>query len=126
MIKQLGTLIVVVMGAWFLVAIPARHLMGDWALVYSGVAALTCLVPACLTLAGSSWLLQQPDQLVLAVLGSTGVRMFLVLGVVWFLTVSVPYFREHDGLWAWFLGFYLLTLATEIALLLSRPGQDHK
>ena len=109
---------------WLLVALPARHLGGgDAAVAYSGTALLLCLVPAVATLLWAGWALDKsPEQQLTMVLGSTGLRLFVVLGAAWALFASVPYYREHGGFWAWLLVFYLFTLALEMALLLAgRP-----
>ena len=110
---------------WLLVALPARHLGGgDAAVAYSGTALALCLVPGVVTLLWAGWALDKsPEQQLTLVLGGTGMRLFVVLGAAWALFASVPYFREHNGFWAWLLVFYLFTLALEMALLLAgRPA----
>ena len=110
---------------WLLVALPARHLGGgDAAVAYSGTALALCLVPGVVTLLWAGWALDKsPEQQLTLVLGGTGMRLFVVLGAAWVLFATVPYYREHNGFWAWLLVFYLFTLALEMALLLAgRPA----
>jgi len=116
---------------WLLAALPFRILAddrghGDAAMVYAGVAVLLCLVPACLTLlwAGKS-LAKTPDQQVVAVLGSTGLRLFGVALAGFALYRSVPYFQAYPGFLNWLVVAYLFTLALEMALLLAgRPADE--
>jgi hypothetical protein len=90
----------------------------ETALGYSITALLLCLVPACLTMLWVGWGPRKtPEQQVAAVLGGTGVRMFVVLGVCLLLTETVPYY-QHAGFLIWVLLFYLFTLGLEIVLLL--------
>lgn len=107
---------------WLLTALPARLLGGgDRAVVYAGTALLLCFVPAALTLAWASWgLTQDAQQQLLAVLGSGGVRMFVVLLVGVFLSQYVPYYQERSSVFLlWLAVAYLFTLALEIAVLLA-------
>jgi len=105
---------------WLLAALPARHVWGDSALVFSGVSVLLCLVPTALTLSWANWAMEQaPQQQLLVVLGGTGLRMFFVLfgGVlIYFL---VPYFQNQQSFWIWVLISYLVTLTLEMALVLA-------
>jgi hypothetical protein len=111
---------------WVATALPVWLLGGEWALLHAGTAALLCLVPCLLTLV---WVertgQKQPQQMLLAALGATGVRMFGVLGVGIVLVQAVPPFRGQDGFLIWLLIFYLFTLALEMTLLLTaRPSPD--
>lgn len=125
--KRVGILVAVVLAAWGLVAVPSRHLWGDWTLGYSAAAALLCLAPAMATLAWAGWAMQRaPDQLLIMVLGGTGVRLFVVAVGALALQTSIPFFQEHEGFWAWLLLFYLLTLTAEMWLILSGQPSDHK
>ena len=86
----------------------------DYVLAYSAVAGGLCGVPCTLTLLWVLWAFRQaPDMQQLAVLGGTGVRMFLTLGVALALTSFIPYFQQFS-FWLWVLVFYLFTLALEI------------
>jgi hypothetical protein len=117
------------MAFWLLVGLPARLLGGgDAALVYSGTALLLCLVPAVLTLLWADSALKGPiDQQLVFVMGSTGMRMFVVLGSAWALYASVPYYQAHAGFWVWVLVGYLFTLALDLVLLTSsRPAPESK
>jgi hypothetical protein len=120
---------------WVVVALPARALadsseQAEQAVAFSGVAVLLCLVPAALTLLWAAWALKQsPEQQLVAVMGGTGVRLFVVLLAAWVLTRTAPYFREH-GFWLWLAAAYCATLALEIALLLvgrvpAQPNQPN-
>ena len=84
------------------------------------VAATLCLLPSLLTLAWASWTVgRTPEQQLLATLGGTGVRMFVVLAVGLVLTTGVPYFaQQQQGFWISVLVFYLLYLGLEVAILL--------
>jgi hypothetical protein len=114
--KRVGLLIGGTLLAWAIAAYPAHLLGGDAALVYSVVALGLCLVPTALTLLWAEWSYQQsPEQQLTIVLGGTGVRMGIVLGVGLLLYVLVPYFQQ-PGFWVWLLVFYLFTLALEIVL----------
>jgi hypothetical protein len=113
------------LACWLVLALLARR-FGDpkAALLCGGVALLLCLVPTALTLVWAGWALRQkPEQQLAAVLGGTGVRLFVVLGAGLALTQWVPYYREQSGFWFWLLGCYLFTLALEMVLVLSgRPA----
>jgi hypothetical protein len=125
--RSVLTLIVAAAGFWVLTAIPARQLLGgEWTYVYSGTAMLLCLVPAVLTLLWATRVAaRDPQQVPLAVLGGTGVRMFGVLLVALLLVQKVPLYREEGGFLLWLVVFYLFTLAAEMHLLLSgRPRAD--
>ncbi len=91
------------------------------------VAAALCLIPSLLTLAWASWSVgRAPEQQLLATLGGTGARMFIVLAVGLVLTSAVPYFAERqEGFWVSILIFYLLYLGLEVAILLiGRPAPE--
>jgi hypothetical protein len=97
------------------------------------VAAGLCLVPSLVTLAWASWSIgRAPEQQLLATLGGTGLRMFVVLAVGLVLTSAIPYFaQQQQGFWVSVLIFYLLYLGLEVAILLiGRPapppqGEQH-
>jgi hypothetical protein len=123
--KRVGLLITVTLTAWALIAYPARLLWGDDALVYSAVAAALCLVPTALTMLWAGWATRQsPEQQLMMVLGGTGVRMGVVLGVGLMLYSWVPLFGQQS-FWVWVLLFYLLTLALEMVLVVKgQPAAD--
>ena len=129
MIKRLAWFLggALLLWAGLVLGLKGREFAPD-AVVIS-VAAGLCLVPSLLTLAWSSWSVgQTPEQQLLATLGGTGVRMFVVLAAGIVLTMAVPYFAERQqGFWISVLVFYLLYLALEVAILLigrSAPGQQ--
>jgi hypothetical protein len=105
---------------WLLVGLPARHLGGgDLALIYCGTGLLLCLVPAAITLVVVARANRtSPHEGALAVLASTGIRMFAVLAAGWVLTGLVPLYQS-DRFWAWLVVSYLFTLAVETALVLT-------
>jgi hypothetical protein len=107
---------------WALTALPVWLLGGggDRTLIHSGTALLLCLLPALLTLAWADWTSSRdPQQIVLVVLGGTGVRMFVVLLAGLLLVLLVPLFREGGWFLVWLLVFYLTTLTLEMTLLLK-------
>jgi hypothetical protein len=106
---------------WALLFFPARWLCGQQAAVYGLVASLLCLVPTCLTLAWAGREgARSADQLLLIVVGGTGVRLLFVLGFGFGIYWTAPYFQQ-SSFWVWLLVFYLFTLALETLLL--RGGQ---
>jgi hypothetical protein len=107
---------------WLVLGFPARLLWGDSALAFAAAALLVCLLPTTLTLVWSYKALHggAPEQQLLAILGSTGLRMMFVLCAGMTLFYAVPYFHE-TAFWLWVVVFYLFTLALEIALLVNRP-----
>jgi hypothetical protein len=124
-IRRLALLTAGVSIFWLLLALPSRHVWGEGVVVCSAIAALVCLIPACLTLAWASWSLQQtPDQQLVTVLGGTGLRMFSVVAVAWLLYKLIPYLQEQPGYWVWILVFYLFTLALEMVLVLTSIPAD--
>jgi len=105
--------------AWAVLALPTRLILGESAPFQSGVAALICLVPSCLTLVWSRWALSRsPEQQLAAVMGGTATRMFLVLAIGSIVYLLIPSFRE-TAFWVWLLAFYLFTLTMEMTLLLG-------
>jgi hypothetical protein len=98
---------------------PARWLGFEEASLFSTVGYLLCLVPAVATLVWAGRSVQRtPEQHLLLVLGSTGVRLFFVLGVGLALFLSVPEFHR-PAFWIWVGLFYLFTLALEVTLVVS-------
>jgi hypothetical protein len=125
-IKRLGLLIggTLLFGA--IVACIAYWLGAERGLAFSGVGLAICLIPATVTMLLAEWSFRKsPDMFLMAVLGGTGVRMFIVLGVFWVLSQSQPYFQDM-GFVLSVLVFYLFTLALEMAVLLTgrvNPGK---
>jgi hypothetical protein len=127
-IRNLGILAAAAVAFWAslvgLAYLTWDRLFADSGLSYETVlgfsitALLLCLVPACLTMLWLGWgPSKTPEQQVATILGGTGVRMFVVLGVCLLLTETVPYY-QRPGFLIWVLLFYLFTLALEIVLLL--------
>jgi hypothetical protein len=121
--KRLAWLIAGTLGLWAVVAYPAQRFAGDGALLYCTVASGLCLLPAAGTLVWSEWASRRStEQQLLTVLGGTGLRMAVVLGVGLALYTLVPFFGR-SSFWIWVLVFYLFTLAFEIVLLTgARPA----
>jgi hypothetical protein len=109
-----------------LVALAARAAWGDSAVAYSATAMALCLIPAAMTLIGSTWASTQPaDKQLVMMLGGTGLRLAAVLAGGFILVQWVPYFREDHapGFWMYVGAFYLFTLALETMLTVAgRPG----
>ncbi len=128
MIGRLALFVGLTAAVWLLLVIPARHWWGDpdryWlcdaVTVGSAVALAVCLVPATVTLAWSLWSLgKPPEQQVTAVLGGTGLRLFVVAGVAFACYQQVEFLRQDGAyFWMWILVFYGVTLALEVVFLL--------
>jgi hypothetical protein len=115
--RRVGILIAGALLLWAAAAYPGRLLGGDAALVYSGVAVGLCLLPTVFTLFWADWASRQtPEQQLTMILGGTGVRMVIVLGVGLLLYILVPYFQQQS-FWLWLLIFYLFTLGLEMVLI---------
>jgi len=105
---------------WLLAAIPARWLGGgDLAILYSGTAAMLCLVPGVLALLWAGLSSNQPYQQLTVALGSTSIRIFFVLGLAFLLERTLPLYHGSLAFWIWVLVFYLLTLVVETTLLVA-------
>lgn len=105
--------------AWALVFWPARWLWGAEVMAQSLTGCLLCLAPAVLTLAWAQRVLGgKPEEQLAAVFGGMLLRMVVVLagGIALFFAVPV---LHSAAFWMWILGFYLLTLILEIALILT-------
>jgi hypothetical protein len=117
--RNVALLIGGVVALWAVSALPARALWGDEALVLSGIAALICLVPGVLTLV---WCQKSiggpPEQRLLAVMGGTMTRMFVVVAAGFLLYYAVPALHEPAFL-IWVVVFYLVTLAIEVTLVVK-------
>jgi hypothetical protein len=124
LIRRLLLLLLGTLTFWVLVAVPARALGGgNAAVVLSGTALLLCIVPMAGTLAWTDWALRQgPERQMVAVLGGTGLRMFVVLAGGWLLHSTVPYYQQHPGFWMWLVVCYLFALTLDMILILAgRP-----
>jgi len=125
-IGRLLLLIGLTLAFWVLVAIPVRWAWGDAAAVYSGVAAVLCLIPAAGSLTWAVWAYRQPaDKQLTMVMGATGVRLFAVVGGAFAIYQLIPYFRAHEtpGFLTCVGVFYIFTLGLETVLsLAARPG----
>jgi hypothetical protein len=112
--------------AWAAVAIPARFIWADFALLQSSVAAGICVAPSIVSLAWSDRAFRHhPNQLLLAVLGGTGFRITVVLGLATALYAGMRSLPGWGGesFWGWVLAFYLITLGIEMTVLLAgRPA----
>jgi hypothetical protein len=120
--RTLALLILGSVAFWLVLSYPARLLWGESALMFSGVACLLCLLPAVATL---FWCLKKsrtaPQQVVLAVMGGMGLRMFFVLGVGMVLFHAIPELH-YQRFWVWVVVFYLYTLMLEVTLVLKRQA----
>ncbi len=119
MTRRLLVLIGLTLAFWVIVALPARWLSGDRAILYSGTAGLLCLVPAILTLVWAGLASSQPQQQMTIVMTSSGIRLFFVLGLAFVLLTAVEPFRASTAFGIWVLVFYLFTLAVETVLMLA-------
>jgi hypothetical protein len=109
---------------WLLTGVPASRLGGgEDALRYSGTAALLCVLPMAVALAVTARLAaRNSPMLTFAVLGATGLRMFVVLAAAVALATFVSFYRE-TAFWLWLAIFYAGTLVLEVSLLLvGRPA----
>ena len=122
MMRSLGFLVGGTALFWLLVVVPARFLWGDSAVLFSGVAALLCLIPTALTLVWSQRSFRGlPEHQLLAVMGGTGLRMVFVIAVGMALFFSLPAFY-YIRFWLWVIAFYLVTLTLEMGILVYGPA----
>jgi hypothetical protein len=114
------TLAAVAAAFWLLVALPARALGGgDEAAIHAGVAVLMSLIPGVAVILWAGWAFRQDNnQQALAILGASGVRMFVVLGVALILYQGVPFF-QRGGFLLWVAGAYLFLLVAEVAMMVK-------
>jgi len=96
----------------------------DVAVLFNTVALALCLAPMAGTLLWVSYAHRRTTDLqMMAVLGGTGLRMFVVLGAGLILTHAVPVFIEQQmTFWLWVLGVYLATLSLEIVVLVRHQA----
>jgi hypothetical protein len=119
--KRLGLLLGGTALFWLVVALAASQLWGTRMVAISAAAAGLCLLPTVATLLWGVWAQEQaPAQQLLMIMGGTGVRMFVVLGVGLLLSTLVPYFKEENlyPFWGCILVFYMFTLGLEVTLLI--------
>jgi hypothetical protein len=109
---------------WLLLALPARFLLGeDDAPVLAGIAALVCLAPCLLAVIWAEWAFSSsPDQQALALLGASGVRMFVTLLAALALYLNVAALKRPAFL-LWVAAAYLTLLAAEVALVVTARRQ---
>lgn len=120
MTRRLQILVGVSVGLWLAVSYPAWRLGGREMLAYSAAALVLCLVPTVATLLlAIKAEKQSPQNVLLMLLGGTGIRMFVVLGVG--LLVCLTMEVNVVAYWLWMLLFYLATLTVEVTLLVL-PG----
>lgn len=123
-------LVAVTAAAWGL-TVPAAALLdgsGHW--LAGSAAAVICLLPAI----GTLLMLTRTENLsVVASLGAVMIapllRMMVVIAVGFVVGFVVPALRESPARFAgWLLAFYLITLVSETALLVTRavkrPGEN--
>ena len=110
--------------AWLGLALAAAAIDGDRHWLPSAAAAVLCLVPAVgTTVLATVTEYRSPVEAIGAVLMAPLIRLVVVLMGGFVLWRAVPAFRDDPARFgAWVLGFYLITLAAETAVLLSRPG----
>jgi hypothetical protein len=92
----------------------------DMAPLWSGAAALLCLLPTAVTLMWCDLVLGgSPEQQLAAVFGGTGLRMAFVVAIGLVLFFNLEDFHEA-GFWFWIIVFYLATLTLEMVLVVRR------
>jgi len=107
---------------WLLAAVPAWLLGGTTALADTALACGLCLVPMVATFIWAEWACAQAaDQQLLAVLGGTGVRLFVVAGAGIGLYHAVAELHRPAFL-LWVIIFYLATLTLEVVVVVRRQG----
>jgi hypothetical protein len=117
MAQRLGLLIGGTVALWAVLVYPASRLLGSEALIHSLAAMLLCLIPAVATMAFALRAFQRSsEEQLLAVLGGTGLRMAVVLGLGFLAFTFVPELHA-DAFWIWLIVFYLATLGLEMTLL---------
>ncbi len=84
-----------------------------------------CLGPAAATLAWCSWKQASPEQLLVQVLGGSGIRLAFVLGLALFMYLNFPDIFTVS-FWGWLLVFYFFTLTLEMVLLVRGRSRQQK
>jgi hypothetical protein len=118
LIKGLLALVAATVAFWAVITYPAHLLWPeDAAFAWSTAAAVICLVPTAVTLAWTRWAYAaKPEQLLLAVMGGTAVRMAFVIAVALVLFYNLEAF-QHQRFWIFVVVYYLFTLALEMLLI---------
>jgi hypothetical protein len=107
-----------------LASLPAYVLGGPIALVHSAVAALLCLLPTALALAWCHTTFSgAPEQLLVAVLGGTVLRIVFVVSIGLVLFHTTEAFHDR-AFWFWVIAAYLVTLGLEVMLLVKRQSSS--
>jgi hypothetical protein len=107
---------------WLLLAGPVYWLLGSQQLLFSAVAAGVCLIPAAGTLILCELAFgKSPEQQLAAVMGGMGIRMLFVLGLGMTMYYGLPGFKS-GSFWLWIIGFYLVTLAAEVTIIVRRQA----
>ena len=123
MSRHLKTFLFGAAAFWAVAAYPALRFGGTPAFVYTLVALGLCAAPTAVV---AWWAGRAGDRTagerLLLMLGGTGLRMGLVLGVGLVLYLTVPYFQQ-PSFWLWLLAFYLYLLGLEIYLILSEQRE---
>lgn len=109
--------------AWALLVVPGWMLWGDIALMHSLVALAICLVPALATLLWVVWSGTSPENVLVAVLGGTGLRLFAALGIGLVLTETLPE-SFPQVFWIWVGAFYAVVLTVEVVLLVGQSKRE--
>jgi len=126
--RRLGLLLGGTALLWLVVVYPAIRLWGSDMFLLSLVAMGMCLVPTLVTLLWGVWAQEQtPEQQLLMILGGTGLRLFVVLGIGLALSLGVTYFQDANlyPFWTWVLVFYLFTLFLEVLILILGRSAKH-
>lgn len=122
MIRSLALLVGGSLAFWLLLAYPAWLVGGAAGVIFSAVAGALCLVPTVVTFLWCAGTARgTPEQRLLAVMGGSGARLAVVLGIGIALFHGFPYFH-YKTFWIWIIVFYLFTLALEVGLLLTHPS----
>lgn len=132
MSRHVGILVGGTLALWAIGVYPASLQWGEATFALSAVAALLCLAPTAASLFWGHWAQEQtPEQQLLMVVGGTGLRMVVVLGVGLVLSTQAEFFKGSNLylFWAWILFFYLATLGLEVTLLVvsrnQRAAREH-
>ena len=104
--------------AWVLCFWPARALRGSAGVWWMSLAAIAVLVPGWIVVFLSGIAILRND--LAAALMQTMIRLFTVAGTAVIVRILRPELGIVD-FFGWLIGFYLLALAIEVALLQSRP-----
>src|SRR5262245_21162469 len=117
--RRVAALFVVGIGLGLILLAPAWWWLGESVVLESGVALSLCVIPAAGTMVWNDLAYRKsPEMQLLAVLGGSGVRLGVALGVGALLYFQCP--DEFSAVfWGWLILFYLVLLALEIALIIN-------